>query len=660
MSSTMSYYLLLIPLIPTLVFAALLFLPRDLRNRLMYVSPIAMGTSALISIIAGLTEFPGGPYSILRLDYRLATLGEMPLNLTIDVGPLSLIMLVMVTVIGTCVQVYSLSYMKDDERRGWYFTVMSLFTAAMLLLVMSGDLLLIFAMWEIMGLCSYMLIGFWYKEKAPRRASQKAFLVTRAGDGGFFVALAAIYAACGTFNINDILASAPGWAPWVAAVAALGLLWAAMGKSAQLPLSVWLPDAMAGPTPGSALIHAATMVAAGVFMVARMLPLFELTPFVLTITLWIGVATALFGAILACFQNDIKKVLAYSTISQLGVMFVALGVGSALAALFHLYTHAFFKALLFLGAGSIIHATHTQDTRKMGGLAQKMPLTTVCFTIGAFALAGVAPLTGFFSKDEVFAVIKYASNYPALVLACAMGVTTSLYVTKMWLRVFFGKAKTPHVHEGGILELAPLGVLAAATLFGGISTRAFGDYIGDIGVWPSWYMATISTCVTLAGATLGYLAVRGKFDRFKEPLRFVGAIMDNKLYLDAFYDNVIIKPYFIVSDLLWKFDEVVVDGIVNGVVALYRRLTRLTWRFDEVVVDGAVNGTAAAYLEVTEASRIIDESIIDGAVNSSATLSQRFGTLLRKAQTGKLQTYQRLAIGGLVLVLVLVVVLKGM
>ncbi len=348
-------------------------------------------------------------------------MGEYTFDAKLALDPVAAVTLVTVTIVATCVQVYSLGYMHKDERIGWYYAVLSLFTSAMLFLVLSENLLFTFVMWEMMGLCSYLLIGFWYENEAPRKASQKAFLTTRVGDLGFLIALFTIFTAVGTFDLAEVLSSVPEWAPGVATAAAIGLLWAAMGKSAQIPLHVWLPDAMAGPTPASALIHAATMVAAGVFVIARTLPIFEAAPQVMSAMLFIGVATALLGGLLACVQHDIKKVLAYSTISQLGLMFVALGAGSATASLFHLTTHAYFKSLLFLGAGVIIHAAHTQDMREMGGLAKRMPWTTATFTVGAMALAGVPPLAGFFSKDEILAVLLH-EGHSGRVHGCDRGV----------------------------------------------------------------------------------------------------------------------------------------------------------------------------------------------------------------------------------------------
>jgi NADH-quinone oxidoreductase subunit L len=568
----------------------------------------------------------------------------------------------MVSTVGLCVQIYSLFYMKDDERKGWFFCVMSLFLAAMLAFVLSGNLLLEFAMWEVMGVCSYLLIGFWYRDEAPRKASQKAFLVTRTGDVGFFVALAAIFAACQSFEFEHIFATAGSWSPVLLLVASIGLIWAAMGKSAQFPLSAWLPDAMAGPTPGSALIHAATMVVAGVFMLTRMLPVLSLTPVALQIILWVGIITALYGGTLACFQTDLKKVLAFSTISQLGLMFAAIGAGSAAATVFHLTTHAFFKALLFLAAGIIIHSTHTQDMRQMGGLARRMPVTTVIFSIGAFSLAGVVPLSGFFSKDEIFAVILHSGNYAAFGLALVVGLLTSLYVVKTWFTVFFGNACNINAHEGGPLELVPVSILAALTVVAGFFTPQIAEFIGHEGEWPTLLMASISTGVMLAGALTGYFIYshREFTERMNERFQMIVKAARARFYLDLVYDVAIIRPYFALSELLWRLDAKVIDGIVNGVAACYRWLTGFAWRFDSMLVDGAVNGVGAVYRWLTGFAWRFDSMVIDGTVNGLASASKGIGAAARKIQNGHIQRYQRLIVGvAVVVVFIMVLVLKG-
>lgn len=630
-------WIIAIPLLPAIAFLLTLCLPRTVRNKIVVLPVIMMVAAAVLALVGLVKVFPGGEigHSLWSTSWTLATVGATPLKLSLSLDPLAAVMLAMVSVVGSCVQIFSLFYMKDDDRKGWYFTVLSLFTAAMLFLVLGADLLFIFAMWEIMGLCSYLLIGFWYRDEAPRKASQKAFLVTRAADIGFIIALAAVFGQCHTFDLATVLSSASSWAPSVLLVVSLGLIWAAMGKSAQWPLMVWLPDAMAGPTPSSALIHAATMVAAGVFVLARMLPVLALSSVALTILSTIGIITALVGGFLACFQTDIKKMLAYSTISQLGLMFVGLGANAAVPTLFHLNTHAFFKSMLFLAAGIIIHATHTQDMRKMGGLARKMPLTTVVFSIGAFSLAGLVPLSGFFSKDEIFASVLKSGNMTIFVLGLVMALTTALYVSKAWFTVFFGKPRTKGVHEGTALELVPVSILAAITLVLGFFSPAFARFLGHEGAWPEMGLATMSSVITLAGGLIGYFMYAGIIDTEKLANRFklLTRAFNEKLYFDYAYDLLIIQPYMKFCDLCWKFDANVIDGIVNGVSKAYVGLTALSWSFDGSVIDGAVNGCAA--------------------------LAKKTGNTFRKLQSGRVLNYQRLVVGAVVVLLFVVVILKG-
>jgi len=674
------WWVLLAPLFPLLGFALLALLPRELRNNLRYVPVAGLAASFLIAIAAGITIWPGGPINeaFYTLSWSLGNIGAVPLTVSFAVDSLAVLMLIMVSFVGLCVQVYSLRYMKDDERIGWFFCIKSLFLAAMLGFVLSGGLLLQFAFWEIMGVCSFALIGFWYREKAPRKASQKAFLMTRAGDVGFFIALSAVFVAANSFEFDQIFASAHTWSPFLLAVVAFGLIWAAIGKSAQFPLSAWLPDAMAGPTPGSALIHAATMVVAGVFVLIRMLPVIELTPAAMNTILAVGVITALYGGLLACFQTDLKKVLAFSTISQLGFLFTAIGVGSAFVATFHLTTHAFFKALLFLAAGIIIHVTHTQDMRQMGGLARRMPITFIVFTVGAFALAGVMPLSGFFSKDEIFKAVLYfghdTGQYFAFAAVLMVGVMTAFYVAKSWLTVFFGKPQMEsetsansaaentkvttrkaaaairnRLEEGHILELAPVIALAVPAALAGFAVIPLGTLLDYPAHWPPLYMVAISTAVMLTGASLGYLAYRKSFHL--SPVSLAQEAIDHRLYLDAFYNYVIIGPYIWLATALWRFDEKVIDGAVNGSTWAYQQLTTIMDWFDAHIVDGAVNGASWLYVLLTRIARIFDVRIIDGIVDGLGQLSATIGIRLRTVQNGQIQWYQRLVVGAAVIIL---------
>ena len=657
-------WLFLIPAFPAFGFLALVFLPRAWHNRLVYIGPILVGASAVCAIIGFIHFYPGGGVGkdFAHLSWTLARVGATKITLSFGLDSLAIIMLAMVSIVGFCVQIYSLFYMKDDERKGWYFCVLLLFTAAMLALVMSGSLLLVFGMWEIMGECSYLLIGFWYTEEAPRRASIKAFLVTRAGDVGFLIALVAIYAACGSFQFSTIIATAHTWSASTILIVGISALWAAAGKSAQLPLSVWLPDAMAGPTPASAIIHAATMVAAGIFVLARLMPVLALSATVLHIALWVGIITAVFGAFLACFQTDIKRILAFSTISQLGLMFAALGIGSIEGAVFHLITHAFFKSLLFLAAGSIIHATGTQDIRKMGGLVRRMPIMSLIFTIGALSLAGVVPLSGFFSKDAIFESFLSHGQPVVFALGLLMAALTALYVVKTWLTVFFGETRNKQAHEGSFLEILPTAILALFTLLLGFLCQKWLGYLGIHVEMPTILMATISTGVMLIGAALGFVLYLRRIDDDWLHQHAPGLMRatDARLYTDAFYDRVIVKPFFVVSRLFWKLDSAVIDGAVNGVTVLYQRLTQATRVVDEKGIDTVVNGVGAGYKHLTEATRSVDVHGVDGVVNSVGAGFKGASKLTRKVETGHISAYQRFIIGAIVILLIILfVVLKG-
>ena len=633
-------WVIAIPVLPALAFVLLLPLSRKFRNKMLWLPITGIAVSAILSIVAFLKVWPGGEEAIQEPIFHvfapIAHVGGSALGAGVLLDPVSAAMLVVVTVVGLCVQIYSLSYMHSDERRGWYYTVLSLFTAAMLGLVVADNFLQLYGMWEVMGLCSYLLIGFWHEEEGPRKASIKAFLTTRVGDIGFALGLAAMFTATHSFSFAVVLPAAAHWAPGVATVVALGLLFGAMGKSAQVPLHVWLPDAMAGPTPASALIHAATMVAAGVYLVARSLPIFEASGVALTVTLVVGLTTALVGGIQAVVQYDIKKVLAYSTISQLGYMFIALGAGSQLAGLYHLVTHAFFKSLLFLGAGAIIHACHTQDMREMGALRKSMPITTIVFTVGTLALAGIFPLSGFWSKDEILTVLAHEHHYVAFGLALLAALITAFYCARLWFRVFAGESHNHHAHEADAKMLAPMVLLAAITLVIGFATPMFATFLGHEGEWPAIAMAASSSAVAVAGLLAGWWAFGlGKLDTAKVKAQFAWAyaLVANKFYFDAVYEAVFVRGFVKIATLLWRFDGSVVDAVVNGAARLWRQTSEYAWAFDGSVIDGAVNGAASA-------------------VKSG-------GARARRLQTGQVQAYQRFVLGAAIALVLLLVLVKG-
>lgn len=632
-------WVIAIPALPAAVFAAMLALPRAVRTRLTPVSAAAIAVSLALSFAALARVWPGGGHEpVWRAAARIGSVGGRAIEVSLGLDPIASVLLVVVTFVGLCVQIYSLGYMHRDERVGWYFAVVSLFTSAMLVLVLSQNLLLTFAMWELMGLCSYLLIGFWHEQEGPRRASQKAFLTTRVGDLGFMIALFAVYTHTRTFDLHEAIEASGHWPAGVSLVVALGLLWAAMGKSAQLPLHVWLPDAMAGPTPASALIHAATMVAAGVFVVSRALPIFERVPGVMTAMLVVGLATAIMAGLLAAVQHDVKKVLAYSTISQLGLMFVALGAGSATAALFHLTTHAFFKSLLFLGAGVIIHAAHTQDMREMGGLLSHLPVTSAAFGIGALALAGVPPLAGFFSKDEILAVLAHEHLWTAFAGVIVASALTAFYVTRLWFRVFTGPAQTEHLHEGHRSMLVPMSALALVTVIAGFGSTTFGAFTGHGIAWPPLAMVALSAIVSGVGIGVGWWfygrrTVVANTQVWKQRIPYAYDVLRQGFYFDKTYSQLLVRGYVGFAFAMSAVDLRGIDGVVNGVAGAWKRLARWAVAFDARVVDGAVNGLAA--------------------------LSRAVSWAFRRVQTGRVQSYQRLVVAAVVGLMVILVVARG-
>lgn len=613
-------WIIAIPALPAVMFALMVVMPRVLRNSMRFVSIAAMTVVFGLSVMATMNAIQAGIHDVFEtiwsVSWPLVVVGGNTIELGFSLSAISAATLPMVSFVAWCVQVFSLGYMADDERKGWYYAVVSLFTAAMLSFVLASDLLLAFVSWEIMGLCSYFLIGFWFTEKDPREASQKAFITTRIGDLGFFFALMVIYGQCGTFSLSEVLGSAPLWAGAAAYLAAGGLLLAAVGKSAQIPLHVWLPDAMAGPTPASALIHAATMVAAGVLLVARTMPIFLQAPELLTLTLIIGLITSVVAGFIACVQQDIKKVLAYSTVSQLGLMFCALGVAGVSAALFHLVTHGFFKALLFLGAGFIIHAVGTQDMREMGGLRKKLPITWITFLIGTLALAGVAPLSGFFSKDEIVHVLLAADKPWAAAGVFAASVLTAFYMTRLYFKVFEGKNRGHCHHEHGVAMLAPLSLLALCTLGAGFISVEFAHFMGAHGEWPSVQLIVISCLVAASGiGSAWYIYGRGE--------KSLDKVLSNcpAEKRSAFYRVCEQKFYFDrINDAVW----------IAGTKVLANVLA------------------------------IVDRKGIDGVVNGLASLTKGLGDVSRDLQTGKLQHYQRLTLAAVIVLVVIVALLtKG-
>ncbi len=530
-----------------------------------------------------------GPAATTQL-FPWIVAGQFETWVNAHVDPLAGVMLLVVTGVGFLIHLYSVGYMHDDPGYARFFAYLNLFVFSMTMLVLAGNFLVLYVFWEAVGLCSYLLIGFWYTRPAAAAAGKKAFIVNRVGDFGFGLGVLWLWTALGTLDYGDVFAKVGDLAPGAATAIALLLFMGACGKSAQLPLHVWLPDAMEGPTPVSALIHAATMVTAGVYMIARSHALFERSGGALEVVAVVGTITAVFAASIGLVQTDIKRVLAYSTISQLGYMFAAVGLGAYAAGIFHLVTHAFFKALLFLGAGSVIHGLGgEQDLRKMGGLAPKMVTTTITMTVGAVGLAGLPPFAGFFSKDEILHA-AYAGHHRLLWALLLLGAfMTAFYSFRLIFLAFFGGPRMSrevahHVHESPWVMTLPLVVLAVLTFVAGwavgmpseAGTR-FARFLAS--VFPptehEWsggvtlMLAVLSTIAVSAGIVLAwfrYVSTPVKADTIGRPRTPIHALLLNAYYVDWIYDRLIVQPLDALSVFLARrVDLGIVDGIVNAI-----------------------------------------------------------------------------------------------
>ncbi|GIW40746.1 MAG: NADH-quinone oxidoreductase subunit L [Candidatus Binatia bacterium] len=511
--------------------------------------------------------------------------GDLRIDATFRFDALSAVLALVVTGVGFLIHLYSTGYMAEDPDPGRYFCYLNLFTGLMLVLVLADNLPLLFVGWEGVGLCSYLLIGFWYEDPEKARAGRKAFVVNRVGDAGFLLGIFLLFwhLGGGALSFSEIEASLSRIPEGVAAACALLLFLGATGKSAQIPLYVWLPDAMAGPTPVSALIHAATMVTAGVYMVARLHFLYAASAWALPVVAVVGAVTALFAATMALVETDIKKVLAYSTISQLGYMFLGVGVGAFSAGIFHLVTHAFFKALLFLAAGSVIHGLGgEQDIRKMGGLRSSMPLTFATFSVGVLAISGIPGFSGFFSKDEI--LLASFAREPALwALAWAGAALTAFYMGRLWFVAFFGRGS--HGHECPASMALPLVILALLSVFGGYVglpeswlwgnpfarflepvTGVFHPHL-DPGVETALFgLSSAAGVGGLLGAYVFYVARPAWPEAVRRRWSAVHSLLRNKYYVDEAYDRVVVRPTVAAARRLWtSVDTRAIDGAVNGV-----------------------------------------------------------------------------------------------
>lgn len=604
----MSNYFIFIPVLPLIGFLINGLFGSKLKSE--KLSGIIGSTAVLVPFLIAVYAFmelsglPEDSRKIVLNYFSWITTGSLNITYSFVVDPLSLVMVLVVTGVGFLIHVYSIGYMHGDKGFAKFFSFLNLFIFAMLNLVLADNFLLIFLGWEGVGLCSYLLIGFWYEKKFTGDAAKKAFIVNRIGDFGFMLAMFLVYMNFGTLNISTFLGSIGGRQINDGLLIAIALLFfvGATGKSAQIPLFVWLPDAMAGPTPVSALIHAATMVTAGIYLIARCSILYSLSPVASNVILLIGIATALISASIALKQNDIKKILAYSTISQLGFMFIALGTNSYAVAVFHLVTHAFFKALMFLGSGSVIHGMHEeQDITKMGGLKNKMKVTYITFFIGALAISGIPPLSGFFSKDEILWKTFENAGLMSYILVLFTAALTAFYMFRLIGLTFYGKPRydEKHLepHESSKVMTVPLIILAVLSAIGGFI--GLPHYLGLPNLFDHWLDPVFKSAesitesyrhsgehsimielafvlVSIVVATISVLISFKKFsvqDKFEEEKGF-GKVLEKKYYIDEIYEAVIVKPIQVTSDkFLWKiFDVKIIDGAVNGIATYFSKL----------------------------------------------------------------------------------------
>ncbi len=579
---------LFITLLPLLAFLLIVFLTKKAKMLSAMIALAAVLGSAVLSIKIFVEILAGAEAQEVAVNWlSIPSIGSfrgLDIQMGILVDPLSSLMLVIVTFVATLVILYSFGYMKGDEGFSRYFAYLSLFTFSMIGLVISNNYFEMFAFWELVGLCSYLLIGFWFHKPSAADASKKAFITNRWADFGFMIGIILLFVNFGTFNFGELSKAIPAAGGAGLALTAALVFAGPIGKSAQFPLHVWLPDAMEGPTPVSALIHAATMVAAGVYLIARGFILFESVTSVLTAMAYIGGFTAIFAAAIALVQDDIKKILAFSTLSQLGYMVMAMGVGSLTAGMFHLTTHAFFKALLFLGAGSVIHALDEQNIFKMGNLKAKMPVTTWTFVIGSLALAGIFPLSGFWSKDEILSAALSSGHTGLYIIGTIVAFMTAFYMFRLIFTAFFGKNKSGHhAHESGWVMTLPLILLAVLSVFSGFANspwayETFGKSFGTFIFFAeaeephvNMAVAGLSTIVALAGIFTAWLLYSRKVvDTAALAKKWNGLykLLYNKFYIDNLYGWVFDNVMLVAGKAFDWVEHKIIDGIFDGFARL--------------------------------------------------------------------------------------------
>ncbi|OEF99820.1 NADH-quinone oxidoreductase subunit L [Vulcanibacillus modesticaldus] len=589
----------LVPLFPLISFVLLVAFGRQLKEGAAYVGIVSLLSSFIVAL-GILFERLGHDAENYIQNFNWLTIGDKTLTVGFEITPLNALMLFVVTLVSLMVHIYSKGYMHGDERFPVFYTYLSLFTFSMLSLVISPNLLQAFIFWELVGAASFLLIGFYYFKPSARSAAKKAFIVTRIGDLGLLIGISLLFWQVGTFEYAGVFEAVeqglvePGFITLTAILIFIG----AIGKSGQFPLHTWLPDAMEGPTPVSALIHAATMVAAGVYLVARTFPLFEASETAMYVVATVGGFTAIFAASIGLVQNDIKRVLAYSTVSQLGYMMLALGSAGFIAGVFHLFTHAFFKALLFLTAGSVIHAVHTQNIKEMGGLGKEMKITRAVFLIGALAISGFPGLAGFFSKDLILMSVYESGHVTLFWMALIAAVMTAFYMFRLYFLVFSGKPRhNANVHESPKNMTIPMIILSLLAIFAGyIEFFGFGEWITNNGViaeeveGPKWIMY-LSIIAAFGGIALAWL-MYGRDNKVKtgEP-RGLHKLLFNKYYIDELYSTVVVRPYTIFGYVLKFFDKYVIGGLVQLSVWFSKAIGKIGSRLQ--------NGQVQAYGLIT-------------------------------------------------------------
>jgi NADH-quinone oxidoreductase subunit L len=606
----------LIPVVPLAGFLLVLLLTKRLQERTAFIAIGAAAVAFLVSLAVGL-QVLADPATYVRPLPTWIEVGDLSVSYDLFIDQLTAVMLLVVTGVGLLVHIYSVGYMHGDSRYSRFFAYLNLFLASMLILVLGSNLLTLFLGWELVGLSSYLLIGFWFEKREYASAAKKAFITNRVGDVSFMVAMFLAFSTLGTLDFLGIFGEAEQLSSGTAFALILLLLGGAAAKSAQIPLYVWLPDAMAGPTPVSALIHAATMVTAGVYLTVRMSPVLVQSVTAMTFIAWIGALTALLAALIAIRQDDIKKVLAYSTVSQLGYMFIAVGVGAFRESIFHLVTHAFFKGLLFLAAGSVMHAMANQtDIWKMGGLRKAMPVTFWVSLTGWLAISGVPPFAGFFSKDQILTE-AYVHGYGAIwIIGLIVAALTAFYMSRWFFLVFLGEPRygdEVHPHESPRSMTIPLIVLAVLSTFGGLVLNPVhrGPFfrtlepsvagVGDLGYEPYGsltepvliVLAILAAAAGIGAAYLAYLRRDLSLGRMAEPIKGpIAELEERAFFVDELYDSVFVRLGGRVAAGLAWFDANVVDGVVRGAGAVSVMIGRSSRR----VQTGLVRSYVGAFL----------------------------------------------------------------